>query len=68
MRVACMLGGDCNRGAYALLDVAFGELAEGHLLDVDLELDEGVLHHLNVEHDRDQLLHARVERGTWNAE
>jgi hypothetical protein len=41
---------------------------EGHLLDVDLELDEGVLHHLNVEHDRDQLLHARVERGTWNEE
>jgi hypothetical protein len=41
-----------EKQAYALLDIAFGELAEGHLANVDLELEQGVLHGLDVEYQR----------------
>jgi hypothetical protein len=53
-------------------DLLSAELSERHLLGVDLELDEGLLHLLDVEDERDQLLdrlgQIRAEKQTRGSE
>lgn len=44
-------------------DLVLGELAQGHLLDIDLKLEELILEHVRVEDGLDQLLSGGRELG-----
>lgn len=47
--------------AVAFHDLLLGELAQRHLVDVELHLDHDALHHLEVEDHPHDVLHAAVE-------
>lgn len=47
--------------AYALLNVSFGELSERHLTNVDLHLEQRVLHGFDVEYELYHLLHSTIQ-------